>query len=172
MVLRFQFTWEYYTTPDDKKTGSKKQYKKLTMTPLEFYRHADYSLPNSISLIHDPRNAYNTAYEVERLGNVVGGSAVRYVNCEIGILKATAIKLLSEDRPVWFGCDVGKNSSSALGIMDQRLFATECGFGTKMGLSKAERLQTGDSAMTHAMTLTGVHLDQDGRSVRWRVENS
>ena len=143
------------------------------MTPLEFYRHADYSLPNSISLIHDPRNAYNTAYEVERLGNVVGGSAVpvRYVNANIDVLKATAIKLLQADRPVWFGCDVGKNSSSSLGIMDQRLFATELAFGTTMGLSKAERLETGDSAMTHAMTITAVHLEE-GKSVRWRVENS
>jgi len=30
---------------------------------------------------------------------------------------------------------------------------------------------TGESAMTHAMVLTGVHL-VDGRPVRWRVQNS
>lgn len=26
--------------------------------------------------------------------------------------------------------------------------------------------------MTHAMVLTAVHLDKDGKPVRWRVENS
>ena len=39
-------------------------------------------------------------------------------------------------------------------------------------MSKAERLLTGESAMTHAMVLTAVHLDKDGMPVRWRVENS
>ena len=39
-------------------------------------------------------------------------------------------------------------------------------------MSKAERLLTGESAMTHAMVLTAVHLDKDRKPVRWRVENS
>lgn len=56
--------------------------------------------------------------------------------------------------------------------MDTKLFDLDEGFSTRIGLSKAERLQTGDSAMTHAMVLTAVHLDKDGKSVRWRVENS
>ncbi|KAI7555785.1 hypothetical protein KC343_g12905, partial [Hortaea werneckii] len=48
----------------------------------------------------------------------------------------------------------------------------ELGFNVKLGMSKAERLLTGESAMTHAMVLTAVHLDRDGKPVRWRVENS
>lgn len=48
----------------------------------------------------------------------------------------------------------------------------ELGFNIKLGMSKAERLLTGESAMTHAMVLTAVHLDKDGMPVRWRVENS
>ena len=39
-------------------------------------------------------------------------------------------------------------------------------------MNKAQRLQTGDSEMTHAMVLTAVHLDDNGKPVRWRVENS
>jgi bleomycin hydrolase len=31
---------------------------------------------------------------------------------------------------------------------------------------------TGESAITHAMVLTAVHLDDEGKSVRWRVQNS
>lgn len=45
-------------------------------------------------------------------------------------------------------------------------------FDIKLGLTKAQRLQVGESAMTHAMVISGVHLDQDGKPVRYKVENS
>ena len=38
----------------------------------------------------------------------------------------------------------------------------ELGFNVKLGMSKPQRLMTGESAMTHAMVLTAVHLDQEG----------
>lgn len=40
------------------------------------------------------------------------------------------------------------------------------------GLSKAERLQASESAMTHAMVITAVHLDDNGKPIRFKVENS
>ena len=39
-------------------------------------------------------------------------------------------------------------------------------------MSKAQRLDYGESLMTHAMVLTGVDLDEDGKPIRWKVENS
>ncbi|KAI5474493.1 hypothetical protein MNV49_003216 [Pseudohyphozyma bogoriensis] len=159
------FTWEYYD-----KAG---KYHKVTSTPLDFYKnYAQTNVSQAISLINDPRNKFDELYTVDRLGNVVGGRPVLYVNCEIQKLKDVAIALLKADIPVWFGCDVGKSSNSALGLMDTALYDMEGAFGTKVGLSKAQRLATGDSAMTHAMTLTAVHLDDAGKPVRWRVENS
>jgi bleomycin hydrolase len=56
--------------------------------------------------------------------------------------------------------------------MDLGLFDYELGFGVKLGMSKAERLSTGESAMTHAMVLTAVQIESDGSISRWRVENS
>lgn len=50
-----------------------------------------------------------------------------------------------------FGCDVGKCSNTALGIMDDKLFDYENTFGVGLNMSKAERLSTGESSMTHAM---------------------
>jgi bleomycin hydrolase len=38
-------------------------------------------------------------------------------------------------------------------------------------MTKAERLDYGESLMTHAMVLTGVDL-VDGKSTKWKVENS
>jgi bleomycin hydrolase len=38
-------------------------------------------------------------------------------------------------------------------------------------MTKAQRLMVGESAMSHAMVLTAVHVE-DGKTIRWRVQNS
>lgn len=181
------FTWEHYTP-----SGA---YTTIHTTPLAFA--AELSHPSTIkacagtdvnalfSLVNDPRNDFNTLLTVDRLGNVYDGRPVTYVNSEISVLKAAAIKQLKAGIPVFFGCDVGKFSDSRVGVMDTKLYDYELGFNIRMGMSKAERLMTRESAMTHAMVLTAVHLDAgeastDGKRstsagpqpVRWRVENS
>lgn len=74
--------------------------------------------------------------------------------------------------PVFFGCDVGKSSERNLGLMDTTLFQYEDTFDITLGLTKAQRLEIGESAMTHAMVISGVHLDANGQPVRYKVENS
>jgi bleomycin hydrolase len=123
------------------------------------------------SLVNDPRNPYNRLLSVKRLGNVYEGRPVTYVNVDMGTIKKACIDMLKRGIPVFFGSDVGKYSDSSKGIMDTKLYDYELGFNIKLGMSKAERLQTGESQMTHAMVLTAVHV-VDGKSVRWRVENS
>jgi bleomycin hydrolase len=39
-------------------------------------------------------------------------------------------------------------------------------------MNKAQRLQTGDSLANHAMVITAVHLDDNGKPVRYKIENS
>ena len=65
-------------------------------------------------------------------------------------------------------------NTSISGIMDLELIDYELGFNvTLLGMDKASRLRTGESQMTHAMVLTGVHIDErSGETVRWRVQNS
>jgi len=123
------------------------------------------------SLVNDPRNAYNRLLSVSRLGNVWEGRPITYVNVDMSTMKKACIAMLQRGLPVFFGSDVGKYSDSAMGIMDTDLFDYELGFNVKLGMKKAERLMTGESAMTHAMVLTAVHV-VDGKPVRWRVENS
>ena len=168
-----EFTWSYLDkngTPHELKT-----------TPVQFA--AELSTPKSIritgstvhdmfSLVNDPRNEYNTLLTVDRLGNIVGGRGITYVNVSIDVLKAACIKMLQAGLPIFFGSDVGKYSNSQSGIMDLGLIDYELGFNVHLGMSKADRLRVGESAMTHAMVLTAVHLDEQGKSVRWRVQNS
>jgi bleomycin hydrolase len=157
-----KFTWEYY--------NSSNQYKSVSLTPLEF---ADTThVKRFISLANDPRNDFNRLLTVDHLGNVWGGRPVTYVNVDKNVLKQACVAMLKRGFPVFFGSDVGKQSDGAKGIMDTDLVDYELGFNVKLGMSKAERLRTGESQMTHAMVLTAVHLDKDGSPVRWRVENS
>lgn len=78
-------------------------------------------MADCVSLINDPRNTYDEVYTVERLGNVVGGRPVRYINLQISEMKEIAVKLIQDNIPVWFGCDVDRSSNQRSGVMDSRL---------------------------------------------------
>lgn len=160
------FTWEYLDVNGKAHA--------LESTPLDFYHShcSGFKASEYISLINDPRHDCNQSYTVNRLGNVWGGRPVRYVNTTSESLKELVVKMIKADKAVWFGCDVGKMSSTTFGVMDTKLFDYESAFGFAPQLSKSERLQTGDSAMTHAMVITAVHLDAQGKAVRFKVENS
>jgi bleomycin hydrolase len=105
--------------------------------------------------VNDPRNPYLRLYTVSYLGNIHGGFPIRYVNIPIDVMKNLSIDTLRAGKPVWFGSDVGKGSNSNLGILDNKIVDYELGFNVKFELTKAQRLQYGQSLMTHAMVLTG-----------------
>lgn len=117
---------------------------------------------------------FNRSLTVSRLGNVAEDGQVRYLNLSIERLKQLALAQLQDGRPVWFGCDVDQSY-----VREEGLMATEClaidelfGFAVEGCLDRAQRLDYGESVMTHAMVLEGARLDADGRPVLWKVENS
>ena len=112
-------------------------------------------------------------YTVDRLNNVKEGKPVEYVNADISILKESTIKMIKDNEPVFFGCDVGKFGERDTGVLDTNAFDYALAFGTSINNNKAQRLQTGSSQMTHAMVITGVHLDpKTKKPLRWKIENS
>ena len=145
------------------------------LTPQSFYEdHVGLNLDDYVCLINCPMSnkEYNKVYTVEHLGNVIEGSPIRYLNVESDVMKDASIKSIKDDHPVWFGCDVGKHFHRDLGVMDTDLFDYEMFYNTDFKMNKAERLEYGQSQMTHAMLFTGVDLDDNGKSIKWRVENS
>ncbi|KAL1407883.1 bleomycin hydrolase [Vanrija albida] len=162
------FTWEYY--------NKEKKFNSWTGTPREFY--AKYGIrkgldpKDSFSLINDPRNEYGKHYTVKHLGNIWGAPRVKYVNAPTEVLEDAVIAGIKANTPLFFGCDVGKSLERKKGIMDLRVYDVEAGFGYKLGLNKADRLITRVSSATHAMVITAVHVDSNGRPVRYKVENS
>ena len=145
------------------------------LTPKSFFeKYVGVDLNDYVSLINAPTadKPYGRSYTVQYLGNVKEGSAVRYLNLPIEELKKAAIAQMKDGQPVWFGCDVGKHSERDSGIMDLDIRGLEDLLDTQFTMTKAERLDYGQSLMTHAMVFQGVNLDENGKPNRWRVENS
>lgn len=109
---------------------------------------------------------------MQYLGNVKEGSAVRYLNLPIEELKKRRHRP-DERRParlVRLRCGQALERDS--GIMDLDIRGLEDLLDTRFTMTKAERLDYGQSLMTHAMVFQGVNLDENGKPNRWRVENS
>lgn len=148
-----------------------------TFTPQEFFAQAvDMPVADYVSVVSAPTadKPYMRAYTVDKLGNVVEAGGVRYLNLPPAELKRLAIAQLKDGLPVWFGCDVDQSYVAEDGIMDLDAFGIDdlLGFPVEAGFGKAQRLDYGESCMTHAMVLEGVNLDAEGAPTLWKVENS
>lgn len=167
---RIPETFDFEYTDKDKKF-----HKDSNITPVEFFKkYVGWNLDDKISLINAPTQdkPYERVYTVKYLGTVKEGRKIAYVNVPIEELKRAAILAIKDNNPVWFGCDVGKNSDRTSGIMDLRLYNYELTVGPEEKFTKAQRLDYGESLLTHAMVFTGVDLDEKGNPIKWMVENS
>lgn len=145
------------------------------ITPQEFYEKCvALDLDDYVSIINAPTadKPFHQTYTVSYLGNVKGGNPVTYLNLPIEEFKALAIAQMKEGEAVWFGCDVGQWHEKKNGVMDMDVLKVDDLFSTRFPLSKGERLDYGESCMTHAMVFTGVNLDDFDVPDRWKVENS
>lgn len=150
-------------------------HREANLTPKAFYeKYVGLRLDDYVSVINAPTEdkPFYRSYTVQYLGNVKEGRPVKYVNLPIEEMKKAAIAQLKDGEPVWFGCDVGKRSFRDGGLMDTGIYDVETLFDTDFPMTKAERLEYGQSLMTHAMVFQGVNLDENGKPDRWRVENS
>lgn len=153
----------------------KKLVEHLGMTPLGFYREFlaeqfdDYVSIISANTADKP---FGRTYTIERLGNVAEAGQVKHLNLPIERLKELALTMLRDNRPVWFGSDVGQSGLRDDGLLDPAAIDVDAIFGTQVEMDRATRLDYGDSCMTHAMVLQGVDVDAAGKTTQWRVENS
>ena len=153
----------------------KKFIRDVNMTGRGFYeKYIGWELSDYVSLINATTadKPFHRTFTVKFLGNVKEGRPVKYLNLPVEDLRRGAIRRLQDGAPVWFGCDVGKSSTRKTGIMDLMALRPDQLFGVEFGMDKAQRLDYGDSLMTHAMVFQGVNLDENGNPDRWKVENS
>lgn len=145
-----------------------------TYTPQEFYRLTVGGNLNGtfIMAMNDPRRPYYKTYEVEYDRHTYDGHNWKYVNLPMDDIAQMAIASLKDSTKMYSSYDVAKQLDRKRGYMDLDNYDYASLLGTTFGMDKADRIRTFDSGSTHAMTLTAVDLDADGKPTKWKVENS
>ena len=143
-------------------------------TPLTFYKETVGESLNGtfIMAMNDPRREYYKTYEVEYDRHTHDGHNWKYINLPMEDIEQMAIAALKDGHKMYSSYDVNKLLDRTRGYADTENFDYGALFGTTFPMTKAERISTFDSGSTHAMTLTAVDVDADGKPVKWKVENS
>lgn len=163
------FVWEFVDKDD-------KYHRHTFDSPQQFYsNNVDLDLDDFVCLINDPRSEheYYKLYTVKYLGNIVGGKQVKYLNVPVQDMKNATLQSLNGNDAVWFGCDVGKELCDNLMSINVKQYDNL--LNTTFSMTKEDRLNTTESAMTHAMVFSGYNTyETNGEQVvdRWEVENS
>ena len=146
------------------------------LTAKAFYdKYVGWDLENDfVSVVNSPTEdkPFYQTITIDYLGNVADGRPVEYLNLPMEELKALIIAQLRDGEIVWFGSDVGHSGERDMGIWSRGCFDFDGTFGMSFGMTKEERLGNRESAMSHAMCVTGVSLDENGCPVKWKIENS
>ncbi|MBR0418802.1 MAG: C1 family peptidase [Erysipelotrichaceae bacterium] len=162
------FTFEYY----DKK---EKYHAHYDVTPMEMYeKYLGVDLDEYIGIINGPTKdkPFYQTYTVKYLGNVAGTeNEVFFLNLPMKDFKDLILKQLKDKEIVWFGCDCSKDANKVAGLWDDKSYDYADTLKMKLDLTKEEMLDTRESAMNHAMVITGVNLVKN-KPTRWKIENS
>ena len=160
-----EFRWRYETK--EKTLATLTNY-----TPRQFYRaFVGDLLEDYYPFYSIPTLAFDKKYEIDLDRTVSDQPDLYFVNIPLETMKALAKKSLQDSNAVWFGCDVGQQSSSETGLMLPRLYDYESLYGMNFSLSRKELFETYSTTPTHNMVFTGIDI-ADGKVNKWLVENS
>ena len=126
-----------------------------------------------VSLIHAPTKdkEYYQTYHVELVGNVLDGKPITHLNLPLERIQELIIQQLKDGLPVWFGADVSYYGDRPNGSWNDQVYDYQSAFDLDFKFDKADMLDYSNSAMNHAMVLTGVNLVND-KPTKWKIENS
>ena len=142
-------------------------------TPKTFFDKYVKNLDDYISIVNAPtesKQSYKT-YTIDYLNNVIEGKRIVHLNLPMERFKELIISQLKDNEIVWFGSDVSNYRDRNTGLWDDLSFDYKSAFSFEIKFDKAEMLDFHESAMNHAMCLTGVNI-KNRKINRWKVENS
>ena len=122
-----------------------------------------------IMVMNDPHREYYKTYEVEYDRHTYDGHNWKYINLPMEDIAKMSIASLKDNTKMYTSYDVGKQLDRKRGFLDLDNYDYGTLFGTSFPMNKAERISTFDSGSTHAMTLTAVDLDANGKPIKWMV---
>lgn len=145
------------------------------ITPRQFVeKYVPVDLDAFVCLTNSPLpstpffHRFHTKFE----GNVAEEGPLEFVNVPTDVFVKAAVDQLKAGHPIWFACDCMQFSLRKEGVFDKASVRVDELFNVEFTSDKAHGLKYEDSPSNHAMTLTGVNLDADGKPNRWKVENS
>lgn len=162
------FNWTY-------RNKDKEFFREKDITPHQFVdKYVELDLDEYVCIWSSPMNdtPYDKLYSVQHTRQMVGGDKHLALNLHFDEFKSYALKKLKNHEPVLFSCDVGRDSLRQEGLLLKGIYNYDLLFQTHVGLEKPERLEMGETKMTHCMLIVGVDLDEDGNPIKWKVENS
>ncbi|EFX01916.1 bleomycin hydrolase [Grosmannia clavigera kw1407] len=194
---RREFTWHLVTAAEQAMTiRCTPRMFAQDLTSLHFPHAQEGLLSRLVCIAHDPRNSEGAQLIVGQTGGQTDPHSLfrphSLLNTSMADFKMACECMLKAGYPVFIGCDAGRaNSHADVGLLDVHAANFELAFGRAGSgygqvsmpplprLSKADRLRTGDSRMTHALVVTGIDVEAQGsqmqqhvRSRRWRVQRT
>lgn len=149
------------------------KFKKMTVDIKDDDGNNIISVDDFIVLANMPNYGYNKTYEVKHTDNVQGGKRVRILNVPMKILKKHVLNQVIRGIPVWFAGDVNKGFNPINAALNEKLVNEDLLFGkVETTFTKGDQMKWTALAGNHAMTLTGVNVDDNGDPTEWQVENS
>lgn len=143
------------------------------LTPISFFNKYVENVDDYVSIVNAPTETkpFHKTYTIKYLNNVIEGKDIVHLNLPMERFKELIINQLKDGEIVWFGSDVSSYRERKLGVWDDNSYDYQSLLGFDMSFDKAVMLDFHQSAMNHAMCLTGVNIKND-KPTRWKVENS
>lgn len=165
-VTEFTYT---HVDKNGKPVGEAKKY-----TPMSFAEECGaVNLEDKyLMVMNDPRNEFGKVYEIQYDRHTYDGHNWRYLNLSMDDIEALAIASLKDGQKCYSSYDTGKFVDRKRGYASLENYDYANLFQTEFPMTKAERLLSRESASAHAMTLTAVNVNAEGKADTWKVENS
>lgn len=145
------------------------------MTPQRFYEeYIGLDLDEYMPLCDVPVEGWEKGkiYTTHYFGGIEGQLNSDYFQVGTPEMKKAVVRSLKEGEVVWFGADVSAQSLAKDGYLVNDSLAYGKLLGLDFPADKADRLAYGISSCNHAMTFTGVNIDEAKKPNRWKVANS
>ncbi len=159
------FTWRY-------ENRDKNLVQLETQTPQQFFNeNVGDKLESYYALYSIPTLEFGKKYAIERNRIVSSGEDLYFINLPLEALKEVTKNSLLDSSAVWFGCDVGQQANSEIGLLTAGLYDYQSLYGIDFGMTRRELFESYSSVPNHNMVFTGIDI-VDGRITKWLVENS
>ena len=175
----FTFLCRCYGCPPDKfsysyKTNSGKLQTDV-YTPVSFSNELleDY-IENFVNVISLPYEQlpFNEKCVLRDVFRVVGMHEEIFLNLALEDLKVCCIEQLKAGIPIVCTADDDKMCRDELQLWDDKSFNYEEVTGFSFEMSRKDYFQLRAGIPCHSMLITGVHIAENGKPQRWKIENS